>query len=611
MKTTILIVIFSAVVFFTGFFTGFLAEYMFIRPNMNTPLNQTIDPASKKIPSSAQSDGTPATTALELPNASALTYEDIVVESSIFSQLKLAHLLADEADVKDLKVFILKAVKSRDPLHNYNLVSIFLEKFTSLDPHEAIKFIETNSSVANHRFISHVVTSWVREDPEAAIDYFNSLTNMQLKNEIAGRLFSDPTLDDSGLLAELEQSLGQSTFAMRDMMQVNQLPPPQALEEALLMNHPSRMSTIQMALIRWLRNDPEAAIARIQSHSNTEERHQMLQSILHEYVNINEDAAFEFAQANLSDNVQLEQQMLSMLGQRDPKRTLPMIEDFISRTGNANPLNSLIASWVQQAPAEALAYIDTMDEQRRGTLYQSAAFSYVNSHPDEAFDWLLRQSDRYPQMVENTIASSINHNTVSIAERMIAQVENPSIRTRLITGIGNYKASQSPETALTWLEGYQRDPAYPTAVQNVISSMSHQNPKGAARAIEARITEDYAAPMIGQVAANWYRGNAQEALDWLQGLPDGEAKNMALSSIVSNVAHQDPEAAQEILDGIPEGPRKSGAKRNIAYSRLTRSPNDIENIIEDLEIEGQDAAQLRAMAKQRQKIQRSVSGLPP
>jgi thioredoxin-like negative regulator of GroEL len=607
MKTLILIVVFSAVVFFTGFFTG----YMVTRTEINPPLNPTIKSHSETITSSARSAGTPAAMNLDLRDTRALTYEAIEAESSIFSQLKLAHLLADEADVEGLKALILKAVKSRDPLYNYNLVSIFLEKFTSLDPSAAIKFIEANSSIANHRFISHVVTSWVREDPEAAIDYFNSLTNMQLKNEIAGRLFSDPTLVDSGLLAELEQSLGQSAAAMRGMMQANQLPPPQALEEALLMNQPNRMSAIQIALIRWLHNDPEAAIARIQSHSNTDERHQMLQSILHEYVNIDEDAAFAFARANLSDNVQLEQQMLSMLGQRDPKRTLPMIEDFISRTGNANPLNSLIATWIQQAPAEALAYIDTMDEQRRGTLYQSAAFSYVNSHPDEAFDWLLRQSDRYPQMVENTIASSINHNTISIAERMVAQVENPSIRTRLITGIGNYKASQNPEAALRWLEGYQRDPAYPTAVQNVISSMSHQNPKGAARAIEDRITEDYAAPIVGQVAANWYRGNPQEALGWLRGLPDGEAKNMAFRSIVSNVAHQDPEAALEILDGIPEGPRKSDAKRNIAYSRLSRSPNDIEDIIKELDLTGQDAAQLRAMAQQRQKVKSGISGSRP
>ena len=603
MKYLILIVVFSA----AGFFTG----YLLTRPENNVPLNPTINAQREKTTIDVRSIGMSAATGVAVTKTKALTYQDVDAEPAIFTKLMLAHLLADQAAVADLKTYILQAGQSRDPLYNDNLVGVFLEKFTALDPRAAINFIEASSTLSNHQFIIHVVTSWAREDPEAALEYVNSLTNLQLKNALAGRLFLDPTLAESGLLTELEASLGKSAVAMRGMMQVNQLPPPQALEEALLMNHPSRMSAIQMALIRWLRTDPEATIARIQSHANTDERHQMLQSILHEYVNIDEDAAFAFARANLSDNVQLEQQMLSMLGQRDPQRTLPMIEDFIVRTGNANPLNSLIATWVQQAPAEALAYIDTMDEQRRGTLFQSAAFSYVNSHPDEGFDWLLGQSDQYPQMVENTIASSINHNTIAVAERMVARLESSAIRTRLITGIGNYKASLNSADALTWLEGFKQDPAYTTAVQNVISSMSHRNPKNAAKAIEARMGEDYVTPLVVQVAANWYRGNPKEAVAWLQRLPDGEARNMGFSSIVSNVAHQDPAAAMALLDAIPDGPRKTEAKRNIAYARLARSPNDIEDIIDSLNMTGQDATQLRAMAEQRQKVQRSIGGSKP
>ena len=85
---------------------------------------------------------------------------------------------------------------------------------------------------------------------------------------------------------------------------------------------------------------------------------------------------------------------------------------------------------------------------------------------------------------------------------------------------------------------------------------------------------------------------------------------MAFSSIVSNVAYQDPEAAMEILDAIPEGPRKNEAKRNIAYSRLASSPDDIDDIIEDLNMTGQDAAQLRAMATQRHKVQRMIGTSP-
>jgi hypothetical protein len=598
MKYIASIVIFLAL----GLFVGFIAGYLFTRNEVNVPLNPTT--IVKHTTTSNQNP--PSISTQSVAPAEAILFEQIKTERSIFSKLRLTHELAAESDFEQLKSYITRAAASRDPLYNYNLASVFLEKMTSLDPLGTIAFIESNSALSNTRFIGHVVTSWVREDPEAALDYFRSIDNPRLKNEIAGRLLADPTLADSVLAAEIEGAFGSSPFAIRGLIQANQLPPARALEEALEMTHPSRLSAIQFALIRWLRDDPEEAIARIQSHPNTNERNQMLQSIMHEYLNIDEDAAFILVRESFSGNVQLEQQMLSMLGQRNPKRALPMVEEFIARTGNSNPLNGIISTWVQKNPSEALAYIETLDERQRARLYQSAAFSYVNSHPEEGFNWLLAQADRYPQLVESTIGSSINQNTINIAERMVTRTTNQGIRTRLITGIGNYKASQNPNQALSWLEGYRQDPAYPGAVQNVIANMSHQNPKGAAKAIESRINEKYATPLVGQIASNWYQANPRESMAWLQGLPEGEAKEQALGTIVSTVAHQDPDAAMDLLDNIPDGRRRTDAKRNIAYALLTRSPNDIENILEDLDITGQEATQLRALAKQRDQTRSTI-----
>ncbi len=586
---------------------GFFGGYMFTRTEINTPLNPTVVMKKSTANTRAIDSITNKANIIEFTeNPNGVSYAIVDAETSIFAKLKLAHELADQSNFEQLEAYIKRAVVSADPLYNYNLVSVFIEKMTSLNPLGAIAFIESDRALSDSRFIGHVVTSWVREDPEAAIDYLNSIDNPRLKTEIAGRLLADPTLAGTGFAAEIEAVLGVNAFAMKGIVQANQLPPGQALDAALAMTHPSRMSAIQVALIRMLRDNPDEAMARIRNHPNQIERGMMLQSIMHEYLTIDEDSAFALAQESFQGNVRLEQQMLSMLGQRNPKRALPMVEDFIARTGNSNPLNGIISTWVQQNPTEALAYIETLDEQQRGRLYQSAAFSYVNSHPEEGFDWLLAQSDRYPQLVESTVASSINHNTVSIAERMVARTTNPGIRTRLITGIGNYKASQNPDQALAWLDGYRRDPAYPTAVQNVISSMSHQNPKSAAEAIESRINEQYAAPLVGQIASNWYQASPRESMAWLRDLPNGDAKNQALSSIVSSVAHRDPDTAMELLDSLPSGAPQLEAKRNIAYARLARSPDDIEDILSDLDISGEEATQLRAMAQQRGKVSAGV-----
>jgi len=576
----------SMVVFITlGLFAGFFAGYVFTRDEVNEPLNSTVIVKNTAV-------------SAEDSPAGEILFEQIEAERSIFSKLKLAHELADQSDFEQLKSHIKRAAASRDPLYNNNLAGVFLEKMTSLDPLGTIAFIESNSALSNTRFIGRVVASWVREYPEPALDYFKNMDNPRLKNEIAGQLLADPTLADSGLATEIEGAFDSSPFAMRGIIQANQLPPAIAFEEALEITHSSRMGTILVALARWLRDNPEEAIARIQSHPDTNERNQMLQSIMHEYLNIDEDAAFILARESFTGSVQLEQQMLSILGQRNPKRALPMVEEFIARTGNSNLLDGIISIWVQQNPSEALAYIETMDEQQRGRLYQSAASSYVHSHPEEGINWLLAQADRYPQLVESTIGDSINHNTINIAERVVAQITNPGIRTRLITGIGNYKARQNPNQALTWLEGYRQDPAYSNAVQNVIANMSHQNPKGAAAAIESRMSDKYAVPLVEQIASNWYQANPRESMAWLRGLPEGEAKGQALSTIVSSVAQQDPDAAIDLLDEIPDGRRRTDAKRNIAFALLARSPDDIDSILKNLDIIGHEATQLRAMAQQ-------------
>jgi hypothetical protein len=352
-------------------------------------------------------------------------------------------------------------------------------------------------------------------------------------------------------------------------------------------------------LIRWLREDPEQVIDRVLQHPNLDERTRMFQGILNEYINIDEDAAFAFAQQHLTDNVRTEQHMLAMLGQRNPRRTLPLVEDFIARTGNVSPLNSMVSTWVQQEPQAALAYIDSLAANQRANLYQSVAYSYVNSHPEEGFRWLLTQRDDFPQIVRNTIAQSINHNTVNIAERTLSQITEAGLRTQLITGIGNYRASQDPGGALAWLEQYRGDAAYPTAVQNVIASMSHQNPRAAAAALEERLDDQYAAPLAGQIVNSWYRASPRDALNWARGLKEGEAKANALSNVVMMVAQQDPDEAMRIVRAIPSGQYQEDARRNVAYSLISENPQDVENIISELRINEADARHMREMARHR------------
>ena len=50
-------------------------------------------------------------------------------------------------------------------------------------------------------FSSRVLTSWIRHDPDAAIDYSMSLTDQGPKIQMGARLLAAPSLHDSGYSA--------------------------------------------------------------------------------------------------------------------------------------------------------------------------------------------------------------------------------------------------------------------------------------------------------------------------------------------------------------------------------------------------------------------------
>ena len=596
-----------SILVFTCTGVGFFGGYFLTRSAaVPVPVPTRSIPAPSPVVIQQQLDQTAPATELRL------SFEQIEREPTVFDKLKFAHILASLSTVEQLENYITQSAQSRDPLYNFNMVGVFLEKYTSIDPIRAIAFVDASPDLADQRFISHVVTSWVREDPDSAVDYFKSLTDLRLRNQLGGRLLNDPTLQGTRFAEEIMTALGASGPAVAGIMSARQLPPAQAFEEALTMEPRVRQTALQTSLIRWMRIDPNEAVDRILQHQNSDERTRMLQSILNEYVNIDEDAAFDFAQSHLTGNVRTEQHMLSVLAQRNPKRTLPLVEDFIARTGNISPLNGIMSTWVQQEPQAALAYIETLDASQQTTMYQSVAYSYVHSHPVEGFQWLLSKQDEFPQMVRNTIVNSINHSTVNVAERTVSQLNDQQLKTQLITGIGNYKASQDTDEALNWLEQYKNDPAYDAAVQNVISTMSHQNPRGAANAIEGRLDNESLAPLVGQIATNWYRASPDDALSWVRSLDAGEAKANALSNMVMMVVQQDPDEAKRMIQDIPEGPYRDTARRNAAYTMINESPDRVEDIIRELGIPNQDAVHMRELAQNRARAAgtflRSASG---
>lgn len=190
-------------------------------------------------------------------------FDDISQQESVFAQLLVAYEVAAIANQETLEAYLNTAIASRDPLFNYNVASILVERYTSINPQAALTFVGNDPRFNRLAFITHILTSWIRQDPEAALDYFAGIIDPQLRNQIGLRLLRDPLVISAGWEAEISAILGASAKNIVEMARLDRLDPEFASEDALNGYSSTRMFNLRNTIIRWVRHDAFRALERL------------------------------------------------------------------------------------------------------------------------------------------------------------------------------------------------------------------------------------------------------------------------------------------------------------------------------------------------------------
>ena len=85
----------------------------------------------------------------------------------------------------------------------------------------------------------------------------------------------------------------------------------------------------------------------------------------------------------------------------------------------------------------------------------------------------------------------------------------------------------------------------------------------------------------------------RDAIDWLVSLPDGNAKQTAIASLVTRVGRDEADVAFSLISEILDDTRKQEASLNLAIRWAYKNPNDMEQIIIDLGLSESKSNQLR------------------
>ncbi|MBD3649178.1 MAG: hypothetical protein HUJ31_17400, partial [Pseudomonadales bacterium] len=244
--------------------------------------------------------------------------------------------------------------------------------------------------------------------------------------------------------------LGPSSSAIANNLRIRRLPPDEAFEQALELSSRERASSLMQTVSRWVHADPEAAVDRIMSLPNQQERDMLLRTALSQLARTDPDQALQLQALYEPNNQDLERTILAGFAMADPVRALVRVEQYTSRTGDLNPLSNLLGAWVQVDPPAALAYAATLPRDYDWTVHQVMASRYAAAYPEEAMDWALSLPDDMTG-IKRIAINTITQRSPALAERVVDRVTDPGLRQQLIQQVASHKARQDLQAAVDWV----------------------------------------------------------------------------------------------------------------------------------------------------------------
>lgn len=511
-------------------------------------------------------------------------YDDILKQATVFAKLKLAFEIAANSDQPQLERLAREALQQGDPLFRYNIANIFLEKMVAEDVERALSFAENlPESESRLQMISSVLSSWVRDDEDAAFAYFQSISNIELKQRIAAGFLGDKTRTEAFRQAVVED-LGAIGQRLARQIEENQLLPAEQFLAALESREPDSKRQLISAGMRWYRRDPEAALNEVASLQPSRQRSHLLSRMLSELVQNNPEQALDFMALHGAEDVEIQRAVLNGYASSDPVAALPMVISFTERTGDNDVLSTLLAGWVSIDPTAATEYAATLSPHLREQTSYGMVLNYVATRPREGLSWALGL-DGDGTTVRHSAIYNLSPQAAEVAESMLDELPAGKARGALLSALTMHKSRRDPATTFSWLQQFAGEPGYENAYTQLVSQWGQQDPAAAAALITQNSSDAGSDLGYREIAYGWSRRDPERATNWALNLPDSEGREAALAAIVEMTARQDPEQAQALLSELSAGDRRDRAAATVAHQLGNGDPERMREAMEEMDVE--------------------------
>jgi hypothetical protein len=323
---------------------------------------------------------------------------------------------------------------------------------------EALKKLPLRSQMGA---ASGIGRTWCTKDPDAAFAWATQLKNSQTRQNAISGVISALTFQDPQKAIDFYDSLSKGTDKRQALQSIAQgyfqADSDSALEWIQGLSLTDRVKALEGSMSQIARNDPEAA-------------------------------AKLFAEIAMSNNMSHQaQQIAGQLAQKGTDKAMEWIDTLPSGQTKMHAISGLIQTWGATDPKAAAEYLEDFGmTQSNAHMASSLVSQWAATDREAAMDWVLSQENSSVQrdLISNVV-SQLSSNDPQAAMEIIETLEDPSAKKSATQNFLRNLGSQDPDMALQWIEKQGGDEKA-SNVASLISGMAHNDHHRA-----AEIYQDY------------------------------------------------------------------------------------------------------------------------
>lgn len=437
--------------------------------------------------------------------------------------------------------------------NNGYYVGMVLSNLAINNPEDAAaKISDPSNNIKAENSAPGVGAMWARKDPDAAIQWANTLSGAA-KAETMVQIYR--TLSQQDRAAAWERAKSE----------------PGHLRARILGGVLSSISD----------EDPKAAMAMFQELESKSERRIAANQLLSQQNW--RDTAMGFELLDLIDDPSVRREQLGSLlnyaAWTDPK----LLDDQLAKMTDREKIDSasnIIYGLSQASPEKAKDfYLSIPEAQRPEHVLSNVVYSLTGKDPSEAMSFALSLSNPQEQSTAlSSVFSAWSGSDPEAAARQLSQISNDETKKGAVNTVASTWAQSDPVAARDWansLTGTERA----LALSAILPSYARDYPLQAAQELETLmksppdgVTSNLVNAANG-LARQWAIDDPQAAAKWANNLPDEQSRKNGIQAVASTWAQYDAVGVAQWLSKMEEGGERDSAIRPLVERIRSSDPN--------------------------------------